>query len=145
MKIYALRCVTMSYCVTTPSKVAVDLDTDVIGRWLQFPDSLHLQIAVEQGDAARLSAAAKAIRRVVRMTEPTRLVINGFAGFAAPDARPEHEAARTVLADLVDRLTSRPDDVPCHWAPFGWNKRFNLDVLDGEWKQRFIRIPEHQP
>jgi len=146
VKIYSLRCAALAYRVTTPSKVAIDLDTDVIGRWRVFPDCLHLQVAVEAGDnTARLRAAAKAIRRVVRMTTPTCLVVNGFAGFAAPDAHPEPETARAVLADLIDRLTARPDDLPCHVAPFGWNKQFKYAVLDGEWQQRFIHINQAAP
>lgn len=140
MKIFSYYCPVLVYAVTTPSKVAIEIDTDLIGAWQDVPRALLLQIGVEDSDHARIAPAAKAVRRIARNTGARHLVINGFAALADPAARPEPSAAHAILTDLAARLTSRPDDLPLRTLPFGWNKTFRLAISAGEWEQRLTHL-----
>lgn len=43
-----------------------------------------------------------------------------------------------ILQSLVDLLEQNALTV--HTMPFGWNKRWHADVLDGEWEQRVTHL-----
>jgi hypothetical protein len=80
------------------------------------------------------------VRRIAAKTAASGIVINGFAHLAAPGRRSDIETAVQVLANLVEHLEKR--GAPVHLMPFGWNKRWQADVLDGEWEQRMVHLPE---
>jgi hypothetical protein len=139
MKIFISRCRTFEYTVTTAGPSAVKLEPTKLGVPQSFAHCLALMIGVERGDLSSLSLATKMIRRVVTKTDATSIVINGFSHLATPDNRPDVSVAEKVLSDLSDRLERRGERV--HLMPFGWNKRWRADVLDGEWEQRVIHLP----
>lgn len=134
MIFYTQFCDPLSYRPVTPSKVAVALPAAQIGATHTFERCLYVQVGVEHGDGAQLSAALKEIRRIARMADAKSLVINGFAGLADRRAAAEPALARRVLTEMTTRLENA--GWPVHTMPFGWNKALHLDVLDGEWQQR---------
>ncbi|MFI6361151.1 hypothetical protein ACIBG0_00230 [Nocardia sp. NPDC050630] len=44
-----------------------------------------------------------------------------------------------MLTNLAESLQARGACV--HLMPFGWNKRWQADVLDGEREQRVVHVP----
>lgn len=56
-----------------------------------------------------------------------------------PGERSDVPTALTVLTGLAESLEAR--GVRVHLMPFGWNKRWQADVLDGEWEQRVVHLP----
>ncbi|MEU4340825.1 threonyl-tRNA synthetase editing domain-containing protein [Nocardia sp. NPDC023852] len=139
MKIFSSRCRTFEYTVTTASPSAIWLEPAKVGVAQSFSDCLALMIGVERGDLSSLSVATKMIRRVVTKTDATSIVINGFSHLATPGNRSDVAISKEVLSSLSARLEARGERV--HLMPFGWNKRWNADVLDGEWEQRVIHLP----
>jgi hypothetical protein len=139
MKIFSSRCRTFEYTVTTASPAAIELEPTAIGATNSFSDCLVLMVGVERRDSASSEAATKAVRRIAAKTEASHIVINGFAHLANPGERSDIPTARDVLAGLAERLTERGERV--HLMPFGWNKRWQADVLDGEWEQRVVHLP----
>lgn len=136
MIIFSQHCESMEYTV-------VDTGTTAAERAL--PDSrqswdncLFLLVGIQSGDSDKMAAAAKVIRRIGRMTETKRLVVNGFSGFAGPATRIAPELAQPVLTDLAKRLEERGLAVDV--MPFGWNKRWRITVFDGVWAQRVSHI-----
>ena len=140
MKILVNRCHALGYAVVSPSKVAAPIDTELIGVWRYQRNCLLLQIGIEEQDATCTGRAAKEIRRAARQTRPRALVINAFSQLANPAARCAPDPAQAILADLVARLTARPEDLPVVQLPFGWNKSFRLSVAAGEWEQHLIHL-----
>lgn len=136
MMIFSQYCDTLEYLADTPSAAAIALDPDHgPGHEFAFDHCLLLQVSVETGDLpATVAHAAKAVRRIGRHTGAKQLLISGFAGFAAPDRRPDPAAARAVLTALHERLAT-PEWL-VYDAPFGWEKRWRLEVQPGVWAQR---------
>ncbi|WP_433683896.1 threonyl-tRNA synthetase editing domain-containing protein [Nocardia sp. CA-119907] len=139
MKILSSRCRTFEYTVTTASPAAVDLESTAIGVPKTFSDCLLLMVGVERGDSASSTAAAKIVWRIASKTDAAHIVINGFSHLATPGERSDIPTALHVLADLAESLEARGAHV--HLMPFGWNKRWHADVLDGEWEQRVVHLP----
>ncbi|MEU0503394.1 threonyl-tRNA synthetase editing domain-containing protein [Nocardia sp. NPDC005998] len=139
MKILSSRCRTFEYTVTTASPVAVSLEPAAIGVTNSFSDCLLLMVGVERGDSPPSKAAIKIVRRIASKTDASHIVINGFSHLATPGERSDVPTALTVLASLAESLEAR--GVLVHLMPFGWNKRWQADVLDGEWEQRVVHLP----
>jgi len=139
MRIVSNRCRTFEYTVTTASPVAVSLEPAAIGVTNSFSDCLLLMVGVERGDCSASKAATKIVRRIASKTDASHIVINGFSHLANPGERSDVPTALTVLTDLAESLQARGASV--HLMPFGWNKRWQADVLDGEWEQRVVHLP----
>jgi hypothetical protein len=139
MKIFSSRCRTFEYTVTTASPAAVDLESAAIGVPNTFSDCLLLMVGVERDDSTSSKAAAKIVRRIASKTNASHIVINGFSHLATPGERSDVPTALTVLTSLAECLRARGARV--HLMPFGWNKRWQADVLDGEWEQRVVHLP----
>lgn len=135
MIIYSQLCDWINYTPDTPSKVAVQLPAAEVGVKQSFECCLYLQIGVEKGDLQVLTAAASKVRRIVRMTQPRSLLINGFASLAAPRNAADPEQARAVLEALATRPLSA-QGLAIDAMPFGWNKTIESRALSGEWQQR---------
>ncbi len=143
MRILSQRCRTFTYTVTTAGPCAVPLDVSTLGIPRPFTDCLALHIGVEKGDHTRVGDAGKAVRRIVAKTAATDVVINGFSHLADPALRGDATTAMEVLATLTERLAGKGHRV--HLMPFGWNKRWSAEILDGEWEQRMVHLPPHAP
>jgi hypothetical protein len=139
MRILSQRCRTLTYRVTTASPCAIPLDDTVRGVTHLFTDCLLLHAGVEQGDRSRIGDAAKSVRRILTKTGADAIVINGFSHLGDPARRSDVPTAMEVLTALSERLAAR--GVTVHLMPFGWNKRWSADVLDGEWEQRVVHLP----
>ncbi|WP_328411175.1 threonyl-tRNA synthetase editing domain-containing protein [Nocardia sp. NBC_00403] len=139
MRIYSSRCHTFEYTVTTPSPAAIDLEPAALGVTNTFSDCLLLMVGVERGDLSFSKVATKNVWRIAAKTHATCIVINGFAHLASPGERSDVPTALSVLSNLAERLQQR--GVQVHLMPFGWNKRWQADVLDGEWEQRVVHLP----
>ncbi|MEV6340990.1 threonyl-tRNA synthetase editing domain-containing protein [Nocardia vinacea] len=118
------------YTGTTARPAAVDLESAAIGVPDTFSDCLPLMVGVERGDSASSMAAAKIVRRIASKTDAAHIVINGFSHLATPGERSDIPTVLHVLANLADSLEARGAGV--HLMPFGWNERWQADVLDGE-------------
>ena len=138
MIIFSQLCDHLAYAPQTPSKVAVPLPAALVGREHRAEHCLYLQIGVEHDDQRTLSTAIKAIRRIARRTDAKSLVINGFAGLAAPQRAADAEQARLVLAAMAARLENAGWQLVV--MPFGWNKTLTLQVVSGEWAQRVTHL-----
>ncbi len=138
MRILSSRCRTFVYTVTTPSQVAIELGSTVIGTTNRFDDCLFLMVGVERGDSRLGSRPVKSIRRIAAKTDARCIVINGFSHLAHPSIRPDVDTARGVLDRLIEGLEAR--SLRVHLMPFGWNKQWTADVLDGEWEQRMDHL-----
>ncbi len=142
MRILSQRCRTFTYTVTTAGPCAVPLDVSSLGIAHPFTDCLVLHVGVEMEDRARVGDAAKAVRRIIAKTGATDVVINGFSHLADPAQRGNAPTAVEVLNALTERLVGRGERV--HLMPFGWNKRWSAEILDGEWEQRMVHLGAHQ-
>ncbi|AHH22135.1 hypothetical protein NONO_c73800 [Nocardia nova SH22a] len=134
MRILSSRCRKFVYTVTTPSPAAVDLDPLSIGTVNRFDECLFLMVGAEREDVRLGSRPVKVIRRTMTKTAAQCVVINGFSHLAHPCDRPHAETALDVLQTLTAALQGR--GISVHLMPFGWNKRWTAEVLDGEWEQR---------
>ncbi|MGF6889576.1 hypothetical protein ABIA39_009041 [Nocardia sp. GAS34] len=139
MKILSQRCATLEYTVTTASSAAVMLDSVNIGELQEFSDCLFLLVGVERSDLGVARRAAKVINRIANKTGAIGIVINGFSQMADPHEHCDGPTAQRVLAVLAELLSARGWDV--HTMPFGWNKQWTAQVLDGEWEQRVTHLP----
>ncbi|WP_216899703.1 threonyl-tRNA synthetase editing domain-containing protein [Nocardia alni] len=143
MRILSQRCRTFTYTVTTAGPCAVPLDVAILGIPHPFTDCLVLHIGVEKGDDARVGDAVKSVRRIIAKTAATDAVINGFSHLADPAQRGDVPMAMGVLDALTERLADKGTRV--HLMPFGWNKRWSAEILDGEWEQRMVHLPHRAP
>ncbi len=96
-------------------------------------------VGVERGDSTSSTAAAKIVRRIASKTDASHIVINGFSHLATPGERSDIPTALHILTNLAESLQARGAHI--HLMPFGWNKRWQADVLDGEWEQRVVHLP----
>lgn len=144
MKILSQRCRSFRYLTTTPSAATcVPLAVSDINRPRAFVHCLVLWVGVEESDMSVLLGAAKAIRRIARKTNSETIVVNGFAQLADPTlAASPTEAART-LDSLATNLAK--NDWSVHLMPFGWNKTWQAEVIDGEWEQRLTHLSYKTP
>ncbi len=134
MKCLLLKCDRFAYVLDHPTPEAEDLTA---GAGAEFVNVLVIFVAVEPGDASKVSAAAKEIRRRTRQAAPEAVVVNPFMHLTATPADPE--TARDVCRALVDRLAeTMPIDVT--YTSFGWYKRFDLEVDGDVHSQRFIAV-----
>lgn len=143
MRILSQRCRTFTYTVTTASPCAVPLDISFRGVAHPFTDCLAIHVGVETGDLTRVGDATKSIRRIIAKTAATAVVLNGFSHLADPALRGDVPTAMEVLAALTDRLAAKGERV--HLMPFGWNKRWTAEILDGEWEQRIVHLLPRTP
>jgi len=143
MRILSQRCRTFTYTVTTAGPCAVPLDVSFLGVARPFTDCLALHIGVEKGDHTRVNDATKSIRRIIAKTAATDVVLNGFSHLADPARRSDVPTAIEVLAALTERLAGKGERV--HLMPFGWNKRWSAEILDGEWEQRVVHLLPRTP
>ncbi len=143
MRILSSRCRTFAYTITTPSRVAMELGPAVIGTVNRFDGCLFLMVGVERDDIRLGSRPVKTIRRIAAKTDAQCVVINGFSHLAHPGIRPDVDTARGVLDRLVEGLQAR--SLRVHLMPFGWNKQWTADVLDGEWEQRMDHLTPSVP
>lgn len=138
MRILTIRCRRFEYEVTSASSAAVPLEPHQIRTEHTFDACLFLMVGVEHGDLEVIKSAAKMVRRVANKTMARHVAINGFSHLADPEARPGADTAGSTLRQLAECLSEHID---VHLMPFGWNKRWSADVLDGEWEQRVLYVP----
>ncbi|WP_019930488.1 threonyl-tRNA synthetase editing domain-containing protein [Nocardia sp. BMG111209] len=138
MLILSLQCDTFEYAVKSPTAQAIDLDPGQLDVPNRFENCLFLLVSIDETDGIKqVTRAAKAIVKVVHATGVKQLIINGFAALSGHPA--DQHRAQEMLRLLGERLAEREPALPVEHMPFGWRKRWIMDVVAGLWAQRSIR------
>jgi hypothetical protein len=105
----------------------------------EFEHCLYTLVTVQPGDDPDTTPryAAKGLRRIARNAASKSIVLNGFAHLS-PDLA-DQETTRAVLDRLAALLTETAG-IEINVLPYGWRKRWQLDVLEHSWAQRSIHV-----
>ena|SRR5712692_590085 len=135
MRILALHCDEFAYAAVHASAGASEIKPASGGNEM-FGSCLLLLISVEPGDEQKVRAAAKSIRRLARRLKSGTLVLNGFAHLSENLA--SLDTSKEVLRCLEQAVSSV--DWQVYSTPFGWHKRFSLQIRADADSQKFLHV-----
>jgi hypothetical protein len=136
MRVLALNCNSFQYKLSDRNPgVDVSPRDDQLPEGIAHHDCLLLFVTVEAGDADKLRAAVKSIRRMSRRLSVRHLVLIGFAHLSHDVAPIDY--ADDVLANLSERLTG---EWTVSSTPLGQQKNMVIDVRGEVGGQRFLHV-----
>lgn len=139
MRMLAVHCQGFDYVVQEPCGLAAEIDPEQIGKPVSVGPCLFVLATIEPRDMSKLNRAAKSLASQADRCGVTHIVINAFVhlvGAAEPVAAPE--VSQAVLDQLLERLQQK--QLTGRLLPFGWSKRMALDVLGGQFDQRYLQV-----
>lgn len=138
MQILVWHCASLVSTAVSPSDGAEVLPETEIKVPEVFADCLFAMVTVQPADrAGKCWKAAKGLRTISEHAGTKLVVVNAYAHLGPLNA--DLPTTRQMLAQLVTRLDDSVGlDVTV--LPFGWRKRFQIEVHEHEWSHRSIYV-----